>query len=148
MPTYIRIKIDIMCIHIYWRTKKKGYKIICLLFYKTELHILFAYCKRYVCYVCLGQVCQIWAKFSEAILRHINLNDLQNLDDIWTFGYYESQMVVRERKCSKPAENHQTLIINLLQETLTLAQYTQNDENIKIFGKASLLTLTNDLFVL
>ena len=57
-------------------------------------------------------------------------------------------VVVVERECSKPAENHQTLITNRLQETLVLAQNTQNNEKIKIFWKASLLTLTNDLFVI
>ena len=56
-------------------------------------------------------------------------------------------MVVVERECSKPAENHQTLITNCLQETLVLTQNTKNDENMKIFWKTSLLTLTNDLFV-
>ena len=57
-------------------------------------------------------------------------------------------MVVVERECSKPEENHQTLITNCLQETIVLTQNTKNDENIKIFWKTSLLTLTNDLFVL
>ena len=38
--------------------------------------------------------------------------------------------------------------MNRLQETLVLAQNTQNNENIKIFLKTSLLTLTNDLFVI
>ena len=67
------------------------------------------------------------------------------LHDISSFGYYGSQIViVVERECSKRAENHQTLITNCLQETLFLAQ---NNENIKIFSKTSLLTLTNDLFV-
>ena len=57
-------------------------------------------------------------------------------------------MVVVERECSQPAEKHQTLITNRHQGTLTLAQYTQNDENITFIGKAYmyLLTLTNDLF--
>ena len=53
-----------------------------------------------------------------------------------------------DRECSKPAENDQILITNCLQETLVLAQNTKNDEKIKIFGKTSLLTLTNDIFVL
>ena len=57
-------------------------------------------------------------------------------------------MVAVERECSKQAENHQSLITNRLQETLVLTQNRKNDENINIFGKASLLTLTNDLFVL
>ena len=35
-----------------------------------------------------------------------------------------------------------------LLETLILAQHTQNNENIKIFWKVSLLTLIYDLFVL
>ena len=29
--------------------QKKGYKVICLLFYKTEWHVLFAYCKHNLC---------------------------------------------------------------------------------------------------
>ena len=74
---------------------------------------------------------------------------LHDLYDISAFGYYGSQIVlVVERKYSKPAENQQNLITNRLQETLVLAQNTQNNEKIKIFSKASLLTLTNDLFVI
>ena len=74
---------------------------------------------------------------------------LHDLHSISAFGYYESQIVVVvERECSKPAENQQTLITIRLQETVVLAQYTQNNEKIKIFWKASLLTLTNDLFVI
>ena len=74
---------------------------------------------------------------------------LHDLHDISAFGYYGSQMVVAvERECSKLVENHQTLITNRLQETLVLAQNTQNNEKIKILRKASLLTLTNDLFVI
>ena len=72
---------------------------------------------------------------------------LHDLHDISAFGYYGSKIVVVvERECSKPAENQQTLITNRLQETLVLAQNTQNNEKIKIFWKASLLTLTNDFF--
>ena len=71
------------------------------------------------------------------------------LHDISALGYYGSQKFdVVAREYSKPAENHQTVITNRLQETLVLAQKTQNNEKIKIFGKASLLTLTNDLFVI
>ena len=74
---------------------------------------------------------------------------LHNLHNISAFGYNGSQIVVVvEKDCSKPAENQQTLITNRLQETLVLAQNTQNNEKIKIFSKASLLTLTNDLFVI
>ena len=74
---------------------------------------------------------------------------LHDLHDISAFGYYGSQIViVVEREYSKPAENQQTLITNRLQETLALAQDTQNNEKIKIFWKPSLLTLTNDLFVI
>ena len=40
-------------------------------------------------------------------------------------------MAVVERECSKPAENHQTLITNRPQETLVLAQNTQNNEKKK-----------------
>ena len=73
---------------------------------------------------------------------------LHNLH-ISAFGYHRSQIVVVvERECSKPAENQQSLISNRLQETLVLAQNTQNNEKIKILWKASLLTLTNDLFVI
>ena len=66
---------------------------------------------------------------------------------ISAFVYNGSQIVVVvERECSKPAENQQTLITNRLQETLVLAQNIQNNEKIMIFSKASLLTLTKDLF--
>ena len=34
---------------LYTGQQKKGYKVICLLFYKTEWHILFVYCKHNVC---------------------------------------------------------------------------------------------------
>ena len=74
---------------------------------------------------------------------------MYDLHDISAFGYYGSQIViVVERECSKPVENQQTLITNRLQETLVLAQNTRNYEQIKIFWKASLLTLINDLFVI
>ena len=74
---------------------------------------------------------------------------LHDLHDISAFGYYGSQIVdVVERECLQPAENQQTLITKSLQETLVLTQITQNNEKIKIFWKASLLTLTNDLFVI
>ena len=74
---------------------------------------------------------------------------LHDLHDISAFGYYGSQIaVVVERECSKPAENQQLLITNRLQETQVLTQNTQNIEKFKIFCKASLLTLTNDLFVI
>ena len=68
-------------------------------------------------------------------LRHVSLNGLHVLHDISTFGYYGSQIIIAvERECSKPLENHQTSITNRLHETLILAQYTENKENIKIFG--------------
>ena len=87
--------------------------------------------------------------FSEATLRHVSLNGLHDLHDISAFGYYGIQIVnVVERECSKPVENHQTLMTNRLQETQVLAQNTQNNEKIKIFWKTSLLILTNDLFVI
>ena len=74
---------------------------------------------------------------------------LHDLHDISAFAYYGSQIVVVvERECSKPTENQQTSITNRLQETLVLAQNTQNNEKIKFFLKASLMTLTNDLFVI
>ena len=74
---------------------------------------------------------------------------LQDLHDISAFGYYGSQIVVVvERECSKPAENQQTLIKNRLQETLVLAQNTQNKEKIKILWKTSLMTLTKGFFVI
>ena len=92
---------------------------------------------------------QIWTKVSEADLRHVSLNGLHALYDISILGYYGNQIiVVMSIKCYKPAKTHQTLLTNRLQETLTLAQYTQNDENIKLFGKSSPFTLKNDLFVL
>ena len=66
---------------------------------------------------------------------------LHDLHDISAFVYYGSKKVVLvERECSKPAEKQQTLITNRLQETLVLAQNTQNNEKIKIFWKTSLLT--------
>ena len=72
---------------------------------------------------------------------------LHDLHDISAFGYYGSQIVIEvERECSNPAENQQTFITNRLQETLVLAQNTQNNEKIQIVWKASLLTLTNVLF--
>ena len=74
---------------------------------------------------------------------------LHDLHYISAFRYYGTQiLVVVERECSKQAENQQTLITNRLQETLVLAQNTQNNEKIKIFWKTSLLTYTNDLFVI
>ena len=74
---------------------------------------------------------------------------LHDLHDISAFVYQGSQIiVVVERECSKPAEKQQTLITNHPQETLVLAQNTQNNEKIKIFWKATLLTLTIDLFVI
>ena len=94
-----------------------------------------------VMYVVLGRVCQIKTKFNEAKLQAGLIEwFLHVLHDIYTFEHYGSRiMIVVERE-------HQTLITNRLQETLTPVQYTQNDENIKIFWKAYLLTLTNDLF--
>ena len=74
---------------------------------------------------------------------------LHDLHDISAFGDYGSQIVVLvQREYSKQAENHQTLITNRLQETLVLAQNTQNNEKIQTFWKATLLTLTNELFVI
>ena len=61
---------------------------------------------------------------------------LHDLHDISAFGYYGIHKgVVVERECSKPAENHQTLITNSLQETLVLAQKTQTNEKLSSFGK-------------
>ena len=57
-----------------------------------------------------------------------------------------SQLVVVERKCFKQVANHSTFITNRLEETLVLTKNIQNDENIKNFWIASLLTLTNDPF--
>ena len=74
---------------------------------------------------------------------------LHDLHDISALRYYGSQIVyVVERECSNPAENQQTLITNRLQETLVLAQNTQNNEKIKILWKVSLLTFANDRFVI
>ena len=64
---------------------------------------------------------------------------------ISSFGYYRSQIMVEvERECYKSAGNNQTLLTNRLQETLVLTRNTKTT----IFGKASLLTMTNDLVVL
>ena len=61
---------------------------------------------------------------------------LHDLLDISAFRYYGSQIVVVvERECSKLVENQQILITNRLQETLVLAQHTQNNEKIKFFLK-------------
>ena len=61
---------------------------------------------------------------------------LHDLHDISAFGYFGSQIVVVvEVDYSKPAENQQTLITDLLQETLVLVQNTQNNEKIRSFGK-------------
>ena len=131
---------------IYTGQQKKGYKVICLLFYKTERHIFLHIVN--IMYVVLEWICQIWTKWSEAKLRHVSLNGFAGLSTIsQLFLYNGSQIVVVvERECSKPAENQQTLITNRLQETLVPTQNTQNNEKIKIFWKASLLTLTNDFF--
>ena len=59
---------------------------------------------------------------------------LHDLHDISAFVFHGSQIfVVVERECSKPTENQQTLVTNRLQETLVLAQNTQNNEKIMIF---------------
>ena len=92
-----------------------------------------------------------FAKFqSKSIKRNFGTSVwmvLHDLHAISAFGYYGSPIaVVVERECSKPAEYQQTLVTNRLQETLVLAQNTQNNEKIKIFWKTSLMTLTNDLF--
>ena len=61
---------------------------------------------------------------------------LHYLHDISAFGHYGNQIViVVERECSKPAENQQILITNRLQETLVLAQNTQNSEKLRSFAK-------------
>ena len=44
----IRVMGNLLAV-IYTGQQKKGYKVICLLFYKTEWHILFVYCKHNVC---------------------------------------------------------------------------------------------------
>ena len=98
-------------------------------------------------YIVLECICQIWTKFREAKLRHVSLIGFARPARYLTFRYHGSQIVVVvKRECSKPAENQPILKTNRLQETLVLAQNTQNNEKIKIFWKASLLTLTNDLF--
>ena len=100
-------------------------------------------------YVVLEWICQIWTKFSEAKFRHVSLNDVARLARYFSFEYFGGQKaVVLERECSKPTENQQTWISNRLQETLVPAQKTKDKEKIKIFWKASLLTFTNDLFVI
>ena len=86
-------------------------------------------------YDVLWWVCQIWTKFAEAKLRYINLNGLNDLRDTSN----ESQIIgVVDRECSKTVQNQQTLITNRLHEALILTLYTQNDDDNKLFGKASL----------
>ena len=54
-------------LNTYTGEQKKGYKVICLLFYKTEWHIIFAYCKHNVCcfWVDLPNLNQVqWSKTS------------------------------------------------------------------------------------
>ena len=67
------------CYHrpIYTGQQKKGYKVICLLFYKIEWHILFAYCKHNVC--CLRVDLPHWTESTEAKLRHVSLNGFARL---------------------------------------------------------------------
>ena len=116
---------------IYTGQQKKGYKVIYLLFYKTEWHILFAYCKHNLCCfrVDLPNLNQVqWSETSahqfEWFCTTCTISQL--------LGTMEAQIVVVvERECSKPAENQQTLITNRLQETLVLAQNTQNNEKNK-----------------
>ena len=100
-------------------------------------------------YVVLEWICKSWTKCSEAKLRHVSLNGFARLVRYLSFWVlWKSIVIVVEREWVKQAENQQTLITNRLQETLVLAQNTQNNEKNKIFWKASLLTLTNDLFYL
>ena len=48
-------------------------------------------------------------------------------------------MVVVDRECSKPAESHQTLVTNCLQETLVLTQNTKKMTKTKrSFGKIAI----------
>ena len=87
-----KVILNMIKISKYTGGEKKGYKIIniiCLLFYKTEEHILLN-----VMYVVLEWVCQIWTKFNEAKLRHVSLNCLYGLHDISTFGYCGNQIIV------------------------------------------------------
>ena len=134
-------------IYIYTGQQKKGYKVICLLFIKLN-EIFFLHIVN-IMYVVLEWICQIW---TSSVKRNFDTSVwmvLLDLHDISAFGYYGSQIiVVVERESTKPAENQQTSMTNRLQETLVLAQNTHNNEQIKIFWKASLLTLTNDLFVI
>ena len=121
--------------------QKKGYKVICLLFDKTEWHMLFAYCKHNVCCFRVDLPNSNQVQWSETSVRQFEWF-CTTCTILSAFGYYGSQIdVVVETECSKPAENHQTLITTHLQETLVLAQNTQNNEKIKIFWKAYLLTL-------
>ena len=59
---------SIHCIS-YTGKQKKGYKVICLLFF----HIV------NIMYIVLEQICQIWTKFSEAKIRQVSLNGFARL---------------------------------------------------------------------
>ena len=130
-----------LCHKLYTGQQKKGYKVISLLFYKTEWHFLLHIVN--IMHVVLEWICQIWTKFSEAKLWLVSLNCNARYLSFWVLS--SQKVVVVEREYSKPAKNQQNLKSNRLQETLVLAQ---NTKKIKIFWKASLLTLTNGLFVI
>ena len=117
-------------------------------FYKTEWQILFAYCKHNVCCfrVNLPNLNQVqWSKISarqfEWFCTTCTISQLLGTMETKIVVVVERECVLNKRKIKK--ENLRT---NRLQETLVLAQNTQNNEKIKILWKASLLTLTNDLF--
>ena len=82
-----------------------------------------------------------------SVKRHVSVNGFAQYLSFWVQCKPNSHCG-RERECSKPAGNHQTVITNRLQETLVLAKKTQNNEKVKIVWKASLFALTNDLLVI
>ena len=72
------------------------------------------------------------------------LNGLHDLQDISTFVYNGSQIiVVTERECSTTAEDHQTLITTRIHEAPILAQYTRMTKTLRSLGNHPLLTLIN-----
>ena len=99
-------------------------------------------------YVVYEGDCQIWTRFSDAKLRYVDLNGLHDLHDTSTFKYYESKITgVVEREYSKITKNHQTLLSNRISEAPILAQYRENDKDIKLCGKASTTDLDQWPFV-
>ena len=141
MVHIVTIKLDLKwCIHLsrclflYTGQQKKGYKVICLLFIKLN-DILFLHIVN-IMYVVLERICQIWTKFSEATLRHVSLNSFARLARYFSFWVlWKPKSRCSRERMFKSAENHQSLKTNSLQETLALAQKTQNNDKLTSFGK-------------